>query len=298
MAKKVLVFMLMVLLLSVVILCLVGRSRTNHRDEHQSTRLRMSIPKIKRVRVVAVEERVSRLTKGLKPVPREVVPNAEKAVRSHVANKTPAPKRSLRSNSGPKRLLPADFRLNSHMAEVGRKLIEENSPVPMVQASYGRIGFEAYLSKMRAMGGRLFLGNAKEQRILAEVILDWSSDGYPFLGLDEGGRDRLEGMALFRPREIYGEPLIKEILDYSRPLFKGSDLRCVILLPLEKEAAILGALKEYLSGGGYQISQLDMVWGSYFQRGSQFGLKVEKGRMGKTQEIISLDLILLMEGEG
>lgn len=290
MRKKVSVFILMVLLFSVVILCLVGWGRTNRRDEPQRIRLKMSIPKMKRVRVLALEERVYRSRKGLKPV----VLKVEKAVRPNVMKNIPAAKRSQTSNPGPKRLFPANSRLNRHMVEAGRKLIDRKVLVPMVQASYGRIGFESYLSKIRDMGGRLFLGDAKEQRILAEVIVGRHRGRYAFLGLDEGGRDRLEGMALFRPREIYGERLVKEVLDYSRPLFKGTDLRCVILLPLDKEAAILGTLKEYLNEGGYHISQFDVVWGSYFQSGSQFGLKVEKGRIGRTQEIVSLNLILLM----
>jgi hypothetical protein len=63
---------------------------------------------------------------------------------------------------------------------------------------------------------------------------------------------------------------------------------------LDKEAAILGALKEYLNNSGYNISQFDIVWGNYFQAGLEFGLKVEKARVSKTREMIELDMILTM----
>ena len=176
----------------------------------------------------------------------------------------------------------------------GRRLIDKYSSVPIVQASYDRIGFEHYLKKMMGMGGRLFVGDAREQRILAEVFVGYGGGKYKFLGLDEGKRDELNGLALFRPREISGERLVNEILNHSWQFFKESDLRCVILLPLDKEAAILGALKGYLSKGGYNVSQFDVVWGNYFQAKNQFGLRLESGRLSKTGEIVNLDMTLNM----
>ena len=203
-------------------------------------------------------------------------------------------KRSEKNNIRPKTLLPANFRLNRHMIEVGRKLIDNTASAPIVQASYKRIGFESYLKKMIELGGRLFLGDAKDQKILAEINVANNYGRYSFLGLDAGKKDNLDGMALFRPREISDELLVDEILNYSWQYFRDGDLRCVILLPMDKEAAILGALKGYLDSSGYKISQFDLVWGNYFQTGWQFGLKVNRGRISKTGEIIHLDMILTM----
>ena len=163
----------------------------------------------------------------------------------------------------------------------------------MIQASYDRIGFDAYLKQMKNMGGRLLVGDASEQKILAEAIIDNFNGSYSF-GLDQGIQDKLDGMALFRPREIVNEALVDEILDFARRTLGDRDLRCVILLPLDKEAAILGAHKEYFKNSGYDISQFDMVWGHYFQKEGGFGLKMEKGRLSKTQEIIQLDMVLTM----
>ena len=174
------------------------------------------------------------------------------------------------------------------------RLIDSEISVPIVQASYDRIGFDLYLKKIRDMGGRLFVGDAAQQKILAEVIVDNYDGIYRCCGMDEGKKDELDGMALFRPREIANEILVDEILNYARQTFGARDLRCVVLLPLDKEAAILGALKEYLNKSGYNISQFDVVWGDYFQAGLEFGLKVERARVSKTSEMIELDMILTM----
>jgi len=267
--------------------------------------------KLQEVRIVAVEEKVlpsnqkpakrkkdplkNKPTPALQPVVLKVKkaskPNPSK--KKVVAQKR-SPKKSEKKNLGSKRLFPANFQLNNHMIDVGWKLIDKNSSVPIVQASYDRIGFESYLKKMRDMGGRLFVGDAIQQEILAEAIVDDIEGKYKFVCLDEGKKDSLDGMALFRPREIHDEPMVDNVLDYAESIFRGRDLRCVVLLPLDREAGILGALKEYLNESGYHIYQFDVVWGNYFEAGRQFGLKVERGRISKTQEIVYLDMILTM----
>ena len=267
--------------------------------------------KLQEIRIVAVEEKIFPPNQKLKKRKRDPVKNkptrapkpdvlkVKKAVKSNLPKKKSkaqkrASKKSEKRNLRSKRLFPANFRLNYHMINIGRKLIDKNSSVPIVQASYNRIGFESYLKKMRDMGGRLFVGDAIQQEILAEAIVDDIEGKYKFVCLDEGKKDNLDGMALFRPREIQGEPMVDNVLDYAESIFRGRDLRCVVLLPLDREAGILGALKEYLNESGYHISQFDVVWGNYFEVGQQFGLKVERGRISKTQEIVSLDMILTM----
>ena len=307
MAKKTLVFIVMVVVFFVVILSLAGWPRTNEKSESEKKKVRMPIPqKLQEVRIVAVEEKIlprikkRKERKGVQPKKKETsVAKTKKPVKRNATKKkvsmvTTLEKKSENKHLKPKRFFPASFRLNRHMIDVGRKLIDKKSSVPIVQASYDRIGFDSYLKKMRDMGGRLFVGDAKEQKILAEAIVGDHYGRYSFFGLDEGKKDDLDGMALFRPREISGERLVDEILNYAWQFFKDSDLRCVILLPLDKEAAILGALKEYLNNGGYHLSRFDMVWGHYFQAGLEFGLKVEKARVSKTQELIELDMILTM----
>lgn len=297
MAKKTLIFVVMVAVSIVAILSFVGWSQTNQKRELEKKKVRMAIPqKLQEIKIVAVEEKILPPTKKAKKRKKKRLKKKQvkaaktkKPVKRYAA-KEKAEMKDLR----PKKLFPANYRLNHRMTESGRRLIDDKVSVPVVQASYDRIGFNFYLKKMRDMGGRIFVGDAIQQKILAEAVVDNHDGSYKCFGMDEGKKDELDGMALFRPREIANEILVDEILNYARRTFGPRDLRCVILLPLDKEAAILGALKEYLNKSGYNISQFDVVWGDYFQAGLEFGLKVEKARMSKTRKIIHLDMILTM----
>lgn len=297
MAKKTLIFVVMVAVSTLVILSFVGWSQTNQKRELEKKKVRMAITqKLQEIKIVAVEEKILPPTKKAKKRKKERLKkkHVETAKTKKPVKRYAAKEKAEIKDLRPKKLFPANYRLNHRMTESGRRLIDSKISVPIVQASYDRIGFNFYLKKMRDMGGRLFVGDASKQKILAEVIVYNHRGRYRFSGLDEGKKDELDGMALFRPREISGEPLVNEILNYAWRFFKHSDLRSVILLPLDKEAAILGALKEYLNKSGYHISQFDIVWGNYFQEGRQFGLKVEKGRISKTGEIVYLGMILSM----
>ena len=298
MAKKTLIFVVMVAVSIVIILSFVGWSQTNQKRELEKKQKKMIISqKLQEIKIVAVEEKILPPTKKEKKRKKErlkknkrVEPAKTKKPVKRLAAKEKAEMKDLR----PKKLFPANYRLNHRMTESGRRLIDNKVSVPVVQASYDRIGFDFYFKKMRDMGGRLFVGDAAQQKILAEAIVDNYDGSYRCFGMDEGKKDELDGMALFRPREIANEILVDEILNYARRTFGARDLRCVVLLPLDKEAAILGALKEYLNNSGYNISQFDIVWGNYFQAGLEFGLKVEKARVSKTREMIELDMILTM----
>ncbi len=297
MAKKTLVFMVMVTVSIVVILSFVGWSKTNQKRELEKKKGRMAIPqKLHEIKIVAVEEKILPPTKKAKKRKKKRLKKKQietartkKSVK-RLAAKEKAEIKDLR----PKKLLPANYRLNHRMAESGRRLIDSKTSLPVVQASYDRVGFNFYLKKIRDMGGRLFVGDAIQQKILAEAVVNNYEGTYRCFGMNEGKKDELDGMALFRPREITNEILVDEILNYARRTFGDRDLRCVILLPLDKEAAILGALKEYLNKSGYNISRFDVVWGNYLQEGWQVVLKLERGRISKTGEIIHLDMILTM----
>lgn len=312
MAKKSLIFVVLIVVSIIAILCLVGWTQTNQKNATAKRKIKLVIPqKQQKIRVVAVEEKIAPIkqkpkkeikkdaSKNKQPPPsKKIVVKAKtkelNPPKKMAATQKCSSKKMQKQEVKPTKLFAANLRLNKHMIYEGRRLIDKNSSVPIVQASYDRIGFEYYLKKMMGMGGRLFVGDAREQRILAEVFVGYGSGKYKFLGLDEGKRDELNGLALFRPREISGERLVNEILNHSWQFFKESDLRCVILLPLDKEAAILGALKGYLNKGGYDVSQFDVVWGNYFQAQNQFGLKLERGRLSKTGEIVNLDMTLNM----
>jgi len=307
MAKKSILFIAMVLVSIVAILSFVGRAHVSRKKEHEKKNIEIVISKErKEIKIVAIKEKTIPLNKKPQKVKKkkELIQAEKKlskkknpAMTDNSINKAQATKSSIekvkKEYLGPKKLYSASLRINQNMIEDGRTLIDKKVTVPIIQASYDRIGFDSYLKQMKDMGGRLFVGDALEQKILAEAIVDYHHGTYSF-GIDEGINNKLDGMALFRPREIVSEALVDEMLEFVRKTHGDKDLRCVILLPLDKEAAILGAHKEYFKNSGYDISQFDMVWGHYFKDDWGFGLKMEKGRMSRTQEIIQLDMILTM----
>jgi len=297
MAKKTLVFMVMVAVSIVIILSFVGWSQTNQKKELEKKKVRIAITqKLQEIKIVAVEEKILPPTKKAKKRKKEQLKKkqAEVAKTKKPVKRLAAKEKAEMKDLRPPKLIPANYRLNHRLTESGRRLIDSKISVPVVQASYNRIGFDLYLKNMRDMGGRIFVGDAMQQKILAEAVVNNYDGTYRCFGMDEGKKDELDGMALFRPREIANEILVDEILNYARRTFGAGDLRCVVLLPLDKEAAILGALKEYLNKSGYNMSQFDVVWGNYLQKGWQVGLKVERGRISKTGEIVHLDMTLTM----
>jgi len=308
MFKRSLTFTGMILLLIAIIFSVIGLSFSDLKKNQKEKEEEMRDPlKSEEVKIIALKEEIPVPIKVLK---KEAEKKKEKPPEPKKTDIAPVEKPGKEKNDDklePKRivekekvyrgkkLLPAKLQLDRQSIEAGKALIDKRLPVPIVQASYDRLGFGVYLKKMSEMGGDLFVGDVLRGEILARVVTFRSGDGeFYFQGLDEGNMDRaLVEMALFRPREISGEKLIRDALIYSEGRFEG-DLRCVILLPLEKEAAILGSLEGYLRIGKYDISAFDLVWGNYFYSGNEFGLKLEKGRIYKTGEIIKLDMVLVM----
>jgi hypothetical protein len=191
-----------------------------------------------------------------------------------------------------RKLKSAKLKVNSEIIKTGHRLIDSQKSVPVVLAHYDGIGFENYLQKMIELGGRVFIGDAIEQKILAEVALVKRNGRHALSGLDSGNLQRLRHLATFRPREITGEPLVNKIITHARRFHDSKDIRCVILLPVEREAAFLGALKMYLAEGGYSISEFDLFWGDYINDGSRFSLNVSKGRLRETRDMVVLKLVL------
>lgn len=306
MAKKSILFIAMVVVSIVAILSFVGRVHVR-RDQEPEKKIEIVVHKErKEIKIVAIKEKTispdqkpKKVKKKKELIQAEKKPSKKKnpAMTDNSINKAQTTKSSIekvkKEYLGPKKLYSASLRINQNMIEDGRTLIDKKVTVPIIQASYDRIGFDSYLKQMKDMGGRLFVGDALEQKILAEAIVDYYHGTYSF-SMDGKINNKLDGMALFRPREIVNETLVDEMLNFVRMTYGDKDLRCVILLPLDKEAAILGAHKEYFKNSGYDISQFDMVWGHYFKDDWGFGLKMEKGRLSKTQEIVQLDMILTM----
>ena len=224
-----------------------------------------------------------------------VMGDYKKNMSAHFPNARPAsiPRRNTRDIWIAKqtKLLPhKNIRVSRQHSVSGGRLLKEGLKLPVIEASYEAIGFKTYLNRMQSLGGRLFLGDAHTRRIISEVSIYFYNGRHRFLRILDFGSN-LEDMALFRPREIIGEPLVNEILQAARQdLGSGSDLRCVVLLPNEIETGLLGSLKQYLENNNFSIQQFSVVHARYFINGNALGLKLETAKDRRTGEIIRLGL--------
>lgn len=278
MTKKPFIFIVMTVIFTVTILSIVGFIQVDKARETEKKKVRMMIRhRPEEVKIVAMEEK--------QPLPvRKITETKETKV------KKPIKKMDVK----PVKLADARFRLDHSMIENGRKLISEKTSIPIVQTSDDQIGFNYYLAKMQDMGGRLFVGDAFRHEILAEAIVRKQSGRFRVISLAQKGEGMLDGMALFRPREIVQENLSDEIISLGRQTYGDRDLRCILILPLDLEAGFLGAFQKYLNTSEYQISSFDVVWGHYLKSEDTLRLKLEKGRISKTQKIVHLDMVLVM----
>lgn len=309
-------FFLIAFPIAAILLCLLlGLSRSKSREQLEITKKK----KPQEVKVIVVEEQrpktvvVKKVVRKKALKPKQLNPLEPKKAPSPVKNllakfkKPGEPKVASKTKSRQKEdhtkhasakktaPPPTTYQLEGRVIDKGLRLINRSdAPVPVVEASYQQIGFEAYLGKMLEMGGQLFVGAPEKRKILARVVMENQGNGrsFQFFGLDTYMHRELEGMALFRPREITNEPLIKEIIKRSIDLFGEQDLRIVVLLPLSTEAGILGALTEYLTRQGFNSSDLDWVWGQYIEKRHSFSLRIEKGKLRKNQQIVKLNMII------
>lgn len=263
-------------------------------------------PQQKSVRIVAVREKAVAKNKKAKSSKRKIKRSSPKPAtqlkrhqgrpKPKAAAKPVRPTQSAlqRSERPTKRLASANLKVNHQIVEDGRKVIDSRNAVPVVLAQYDRIGFDTYLQKMKEMGGRVYIGDVHRRKIIAEVILSRSMGRFTFSGFDSGNLHHLQELALFRPREIAGEQVVFDTLYQAQRFFSFIDLRCVVLLPVDREAAFLGALKQYLRGTGFDISEFDYFWGQYVIRNSQFGLEITKGRLRNSSEEVEFTLMVSM----
>ena len=305
MLKKTLILTGMFATFLTIILCLVGWGGVITAEKiHRQQEKEILAEKLREVRIIAVKEKApepQRKSSSAKPkrvhktrITRQDVKKQEKKQLETKKSVKIVQHKPEASASPPRQTSAARLPLDQNMIELGRKVINTNASVPIVLASYDQIGFQSYIRRMKNLGGRLYIGDAEAQEILAEVLVSDYSGRLSFDGVNESRKYELDGMALFRPREISGEPLVDEALDYAKRVYGKRDLRCVVLLPLDKEAAILGALKKYLDCTPYKVSEFDLVWGNYEHSSSEFALRLEKGHLYDSDRIVNLNILLVM----
>lgn len=276
MKKKALIFALLVFAMMFVLLYFVVSRLPHPKKDLKKVNL-------KQTRVVTKKIELPRKVRVIALAQKHHVPKAKKKKVS------PQPK----NRTAVRRLASKKMVANSDIVSKGRILISRNKPMPLIQTSYDDIGFYRYLKHMKAIGGRLFVGDALEKRIVGEALLYDTGYQYRFVGFKER-IESLVPMALFRPREIMGEPLAIEIVSRAKSQFGNGDFRCVVILPIDKEAAILGALDDYLQGHGYPISGFGMINGRYFMSDGKLTLRLKQGALLESGGTIALDMELII----
>ncbi|MBC2714970.1 MAG: hypothetical protein HF978_06635 [Desulfobacteraceae bacterium] len=287
MIKKSITLTIFAVVLVVIIFTLIGLrspSESAERDEKKEV-VQKQKPMQEEIKVVAIKE----IIKKVKP------PKRPKIQRQKKQNKTVKVfKPSVKKRAKKKQLPHHQIKIDDIAVNIGRKIIGEKGKIPLVQTSDDHIGFNSYLEKMQGLGGRLFVGDAVEQKIIAEAYLKKHGDRFKLDALITPAMGQIDtnGLAMFRPREIVHEELADEIINKCRKTYGNRDLRCVLMLPMNVEAGILGGLKAYLKNHGYSIDTFDVVWGNYQRNVSGIYLNIHKGKVRNSTKIVDLNLDL------
>lgn len=183
--------------------------------------------------------------------------------------------------------------IKQEMVAIGRQLMGKKESIPIILADYNSIGFQRYFSDLRNLGGRLFVGDPDTRHLLAEVSTENRGGDYAPSGFNSD-LSKLEGMALWRPREITNELLAERVISEAQKVWGKKDLRVAIIMPYEIEAAILGALAQYMKIGGYELDAFETIWGKYSESGGRLALTVYQGRQRGSQQILKLNMTLVM----
>ena len=289
MIKRGVCYLILIIISVLVIFLLIG-FQSRKLDPEQSAlkeeQIKKSGPHLEEIKIVAIRES--------KSAPKLMEPENIKKKSDNRLVRVMKP--SVKKNPNNSALSHEQLKISEKAINSGRSIIDGKGEIPLVQTSDDQIGFDVYLEKMKNMGGRLFIGDAEKQAIIAEAMIHKRGKKFEIESINTSalGQIDVDGLALFRPREIVRESLADEIISKGKSLFGNKDLRCVLMLPLDVEAGILGGLKRYLDDNGYAIDKFDIVWGNYLQSGPEIYLNIHRGRIRGSQQMVSLNLDLTM----
>lgn len=209
---------------------------------------------------------VIKISAAIQKTPPEVKEKAEKAP---VANKSAKTEEAHKEEPTEKALSKDKaaakeekvIKVTEKHREVGLSLLKGDQQAPLVELDFKKIGVSRYFSIMKEMGGRVFVGSGSARKLLAEAVFH-DNGGLSFVGFKEGAPET-EGLAISRPHEIINEGIVETVLTSARRSFGGSDLRCVVILPLDSEAAFIGGIAESVAGTGFKIADFSRFEGSY-----------------------------------
>lgn len=183
--------------------------------------------------------------------------------------KTPKPKskpitEDIRQNKS-ENIAAETIKVTKKHASEGLSLLKGERQVPLLELDFRRIGISRYLSMMKRIGARVFIGDARTKRVISEVILYIDRYQVSFIGFKEGNPNP-KGFAVSTPHEIVDEEISKIVISSAYRTFGGYDIRLVVLLPWDSEAAFMGAIEEGIAKTGYKMKDFYRFSGEYSDR--------------------------------
>jgi hypothetical protein len=119
---------------------------------------------------------------------------------------------------------------------------------------------DAFLTEMRRLGARVFVGDLDSRRLLAEVD--------PLSYAIWTGFRPVVGLAVDRPRILRDERGASHVLRQASTTFGPGHYALVLLVPQEVESRILGIFQRELARQGRPPRDFASIRGTY-QRGSR-----------------------------
>jgi len=155
----------------------------------------------------------------------------------------------------------------------GKELLGEKGKkigfFPEIKVNYRKyLGITKYLTVMNSLGGKFYIINMGTGQIAARIDLDARK-----LSLQK----KLAGLSP-RSRLIEDEPSLFKYIDAAKVEFGKGDYEVILLLPLEIDHYIIGALSDITKNLGNDIMQFSSFCGVYVLKGNDLFLGIYKGK--------------------
>lgn len=294
--KSVLIFTLLVFVLTFAIKWFAFNEPS--RVEAVKPKLQTKTKVVQRVKITAIVEpekpAVTKKTDKASEIKR--VSRPEMKEKRPEQKKQPLKKKITRRKSVVAKKRDKVINVTKKHATQGLKLLKGKRPVPLLELDFREIGVSRYLTLMQNLGGRIFVADAEERSLLSEAVLHIAGTKVSFIGFKEGSLD-VEGLSVM-PHEIIDENIVDLIISKARLTFTGEDLRVVVILPVEREAAFIGAIDEVVRDAGLRMRDFSRFSGEYKTTGGM-SLHINEGILqgGKRVSLrLKLNLSNLKDG--
>jgi len=171
--------------------------------------------------------------------------------------------------------------INKGRASLGKRGQKIGS-FPEIKANYRKhLGINGYLTAMERLGGSFYILNMDTGDIAAQI--DTRNRALSL-------KKNLSGLSP-RSRLIENEPTLFQYIKIAQNAFGNGNFAVILLLPLEIDHYIIGALSDTANKIGEDIKNFSTFYGVYVMRGRDLYLGIYKGRL-KSGHIKKLNVSL------